>query len=163
MNLILLGFKGCGKTHFGARLSQRTHRTFIDSDQLIETLYAKRYQEEKSCRLIYQTKGNSFFRELEREVVLSLKGCKNSVISLGGGTVIDPRNLTLIRRMGHIVYLKLTREKALERMVPHLGQSDQIYEQRKKIYEKIAQTTIELEGKKEEEILQLLEEVHDGE
>ena len=44
MNIILFGFKSCGKTHFGKKLSFQLSRPFIDTDQMIEEEYALLYR-----------------------------------------------------------------------------------------------------------------------
>lgn len=39
MNIILFGFKKCGKTYFGKRLAEKMNRRFIDTDTLIREHY----------------------------------------------------------------------------------------------------------------------------
>ena len=41
MNIVLFGYKKCGKTYFGLKVAQKLHMNFIDSDHLIEELFFK--------------------------------------------------------------------------------------------------------------------------
>ncbi len=90
MNLILFGFKGSGKTHFGKLLAQKMHRRFIDTDDWIDELYAKKTGQHTSNREIYIQLGPAAFRALEKEVVKSLTSIKDAIVALGGGAVLDP-------------------------------------------------------------------------
>ncbi len=63
MNLILIGFRGAGKTTVGKILARRTGREFIDTDELIERRIGLTIQE------IVAQKGWTFFRGLERTVI----------------------------------------------------------------------------------------------
>ena len=56
MNLILFGFKSCGKTTFGQKLSQQLGIPFIDTDRIIEG------KVNMSCSEFYQLHGDAAFR-----------------------------------------------------------------------------------------------------
>ena len=105
MNLILFGFKGCGKTHFGKLLAKTMQRPFIDTDDLINALFAKQTGKHLSNQAIYKQIGAAQFRALETEALASLKGCENTIIALGGGAVLDPNNVELLQNIGSLVYL----------------------------------------------------------
>ena len=62
--VILIGPPGAGKTSVGKALGQRLSTNFADTDSLIEKQSGLRVSE------IFLDKGEPFFRELEREVVL---------------------------------------------------------------------------------------------
>ena len=91
MNIVLLGYMGCGKTTVGIRLSKLINKKFIDLDQFIELTYNQKIQD------IFLTRGEVYFRKIESECLnaLMLK-YNNAVISLGGGTICYSNNLELI-------------------------------------------------------------------
>ena len=93
-NLILLGYKSSGKTYFGKLLAQELGSVFIDTDQLIEDLY------QASCRQICLKIGEEAFRHLERSVVSSLKPQADSIIAVGGGTVLHPESCEILDTLG---------------------------------------------------------------
>jgi len=119
MNLILFGFKGSGKTHFGKLLAQKMHRRFIDTDDWIVELYAKKTGQHTLVREIYIQLGPAAFRVLEKEVVKSLKSVKDAVIALGGGSVLDPENVELLQKIGCLVYLSTSAETLKKRVFKH--------------------------------------------
>jgi len=81
---VLIGIPGSGKTTIGRELAKKLDVDFIDTDREIEA------KARKSVADIFIEDGENEFRSLERIVVLdSLKNC-SGVVSLGGGSVIDP-------------------------------------------------------------------------
>lgn len=116
MNLILFGFKGSGKTHFGQLIAKQMHRPFIDTDDLILELYAKETGHVRKIREIAIKLGESGFRALEKRAIELLKEVKNAVIALGGGAVLDPENVEVLQKIGALVYLLTGPEKLKERI-----------------------------------------------
>ena len=106
MNWILCGFKGCGKSFFGARLSL----PFLDLDRLIE-------ERERLCvRDIVLQKGEAYFRKLEKETALSLE-VEGHVIAVGGGTLLDPISQAHLRSLGPLIYLKCPKQILKKRIL----------------------------------------------
>ena len=141
MNLILFGFKGCGKSTVGALLAKKLQMPFVDTDLLIEK------REKKSCRELFSTLGEEAFRALETEIILGLRDTTHSVIALGGGAVLN--NAALLQTLGLLIYLHADKETLRKRCLPSsfLTQEnfDAIYEQRKTIYEKIPSLQVEVD------------------
>jgi len=162
MNIILLGFKGCGKTYFGKRLADKLNWPFLETDTILEELYAQEYKQNLNCREIYQVAGEVKFRSLEKEAVAQLVGVENTVISVGGGTVLDPKNVELLLKIGRLVYLEAAFaviQKRLEK-IPAYAKADSfhaIYEARKPIYESLSAHKIDTEFLDEVGILRELE------
>ncbi|HSX12527.1 MAG TPA: shikimate kinase [Rhabdochlamydiaceae bacterium] len=164
-NLILFGFKGCGKSHIGSLLAKRLHLPFVDLDHLIEQSYFKQFHAPLSCRQIVLEKGAVFFRQLEKECVRSLKQCTHYVIALGGGTVLDPENVAFLKPLGTLFYLQLDKETLKKRMFAHelpayIDPDDpeesfeNMYYDRKEKYETIGAKTIFVQNRKPEEIIE---------
>ena len=109
-NIAISGFSGSGKTVVGKNLSQKLGWDFIDTDDEIES------REAKSIPDIFKEKGESYFRYLEKEVISSLRYCENTVISLGGGALVDDKNLYNIRDNSFLVTLWAEPEIILKRI-----------------------------------------------
>lgn len=165
--MILIGFKGVGKTYFGMRLAKKLGVSFIDTDQLLEQLFAQEYQKNLTCSAIALEKGFHFFRQIEKKVIHSLEKKENLIIALGGGSVLDEDNRHYLRSLGKLVYLETSIEILKKRIFQqetspvflnaHDGSFERIYYERQAIYEKIASVKIHIAGKSEDEILALLQ------
>jgi len=122
MNIFLCGLPMSGKTTLGRLLAKRLQWPFIDTDYCLERAYAEKFGAHYTCREIFAKKGEPFFRELEKEQIISLHECDRSVIALGGGTLLDQDNRQLVQKMGCLIYLKASLEgiwkRILEKGIP---------------------------------------------
>jgi len=82
--IALAGFMGSGKTSLGMRLAGKENKRFIDTDALVESTAGM------SVADIFARRGEAKFRAMEKEAVLGLDFAADTVISLGGGAVLDP-------------------------------------------------------------------------
>lgn len=109
---VLTGFMGSGKSTAGKKLAKELEVHFADLDLLVV----------ESCKMsipaIFKTKGEKYFREKERYCLEKLMNEKRSmVISAGGGALINPANVDLVRQnQGFIIYLELALDEALKRL-----------------------------------------------
>lgn len=153
INLILFGFKGCGKTHFGKRLAERMNRPFVDTDTLLAKKYAEETGQSLSVREIYRALGEEGFRALEMKAISDLSECKSIIVSLGGGAVLHPQNVEELQKIGRLVYLKagwdtLRRRILLTELPAFLkGKEDfeTMYKERLPIYESIRASKIDVD------------------
>jgi shikimate kinase len=99
MNIILIGFMGAGKTVVGKRLAADLGYSYLDCDELIEKTAQQTISE------IFARHGETYFRILETEVVKSLPDYDRFVISTGGGMVLRPANVALLKQAGPLVLL----------------------------------------------------------
>ncbi len=99
LNVVLIGFMGCGKTTLGARLAHMLGLRFVDMDDCIV--------KKAGCSIpeIFAQQGEAGFRRLESEVLDELTASGRMVISTGGGVVTVPENLPKLKAMGYIVWL----------------------------------------------------------
>ena len=109
-NIVLTGFMASGKTTVGMDVAKKLNLMFYDTDRIIEE------QEGKTISEIFEEFGEKYFRELENKLAINLKSIENAVISTGGGFVINPQNVELMRQNGVIVNLKTTPEIIESRM-----------------------------------------------
>lgn len=170
MNIILFGFKKCGKSYYGLKAAQKLHMHFIDSDLLIEKVYTQIYHQTLSYRDIVRKHGFPFFRMLEKLVLPLLMQEKNSLISLGGGMVLDQENVERLRELGPLIFLNVPKEVLQKRILssdppayidPHhpVESFEAIYKERLPIYEAIPAHVLEMNEDLEEDNLDKLIEL----
>lgn len=83
-NIILIGFMGAGKTTIGQLVAKKLYRDFIDVDAEIERRHGMSIPE------MFAQKGEAYFRQVERELIVDL--CTNTrlkILSLGGGAYLQ--------------------------------------------------------------------------
>ena len=110
LNIVLVGFMGCGKTTIGRKLAVRLGYHYIDTDYQIEKEEGIRIKE------IFATKGEPYFRSLETNLLRRLLGVCNTVVATGGGILLTPGNFELVRQIGRIVYLRADLDDIYERI-----------------------------------------------
>ena len=100
MKIFLIGFMGCGKTHWGKELSEKLRIPFFDLDQKIEE------KEEKSINEVFSEKGEEYFRLLEKEVLhLLVESHENFIMACGGGTPCFYNNIDYMNQRGITVWI----------------------------------------------------------
>ncbi len=98
IHIALIGLTGSGKTVLGAELANVLGRPFFDMDQEIIRRTGC------SVEAIFAEQGEGGFRKIESQVLREL--CARdipSVIATGGGAVLDPDNVKLLRKQGIII------------------------------------------------------------
>jgi shikimate kinase len=97
MSIVLVGYRGSGKTTIGRHLARDLGWGLIDTDELIV------HQAGKSISELFQKDGEVRFRDLEQEVLADTLSRPNCVIATGGGIVMRDANRLAIRQSGHLV------------------------------------------------------------
>ena len=101
MSIVLIGYRGSGKTSIGRKLADRLWQEFVDTDDLI----VKRAG--KTIREIFDERGEGAFRDLEASVLQEVLKQEESVISLGGGAVLREENRKALSAGEHkTIYLR---------------------------------------------------------
>ena len=101
MGVVLLGYRGSGKTTVGRKLADRLWCEFVDTDEEI----VKRTR--KSIKEIFEQDGEAAFRDLESSVLVDVLKRESDVISCGGGIVLREANRVALKNSPHSrVYLR---------------------------------------------------------
>lgn len=109
-NVILIGYRGCGKSAVGQFVADRLGWPLVDTDRLIEAAAGH------SIRTIFADSGEAAFRALETEQVARVAQATHQVISVGGGAVLDLRNRDALAAAGVCFWLTAPAEVLYERM-----------------------------------------------
>lgn len=111
MKVVLIGYRGTGKTTVGRLLADRLGLPFHDTDALVEA------RARQSIPEIFAAAGEVGFRALEREVCAGLAGAQG-VIATGGGVVVDTGNVEALRRNARVFLLEAPPEDLVFRCTP---------------------------------------------
>ncbi len=139
-NIVLTGFMATGKTKISAAIAEELGYELVDTDAMIEA------DAGMSINEIFASHGEQYFRELEREAVKRAAEMSDTVISTGGGVVLDSTNIDELRKNGIIFNLSPNFSVIAERLEkaratrPLLQEQslDEVYErytQRQKYYD----------------------------
>lgn len=109
-NIVLVGFMGTGKTVVGKQIAHDLGMQFVSTDELIEKKANMPIDD------IFSKKGESYFRQLERETMMEVSANDFSVIDTGGGAVINELNVKDLKMQGVLFCLNATAEEILKRI-----------------------------------------------
>jgi len=107
--ITLVGFMGSGKTTVGRILARRLHLPFKDTDAVIEE------QEGMSVPGIFKEKGEEYFREIEKSVILSTPDEGERVMAIGGGGFTEA-TIPFLKNLGPVFHLDMTFDEAKRRI-----------------------------------------------
>ena len=156
-NLYLIGFMGTGKSTVAKFFQDEYHMKLFEMDEEIVQ------QEQRSIADIFAGEGEAYFRNLETALVKKFHSETSLVVSCGGGTVLRPENVAMMKKSGKVVLLRAKPETILERVKqstdrPLLNGNmnveyiAELMEKRKAIYESSADLIIDTDGKSVREI-----------
>ena len=110
MNLFLIGYRCTGKTSVGEVLAQQIGWHFVDTDRMVVDAAGV------SIDRMVADHGWLFFREQERQALVSVATGDRQVVATGGGVILDKRNVSTMKRSGRIVWLTASETTILARM-----------------------------------------------
>ena len=100
--IALIGMRGSGKSVVGRELAILLGGTCVDTDELVVA------QAGKSIAAVFHDEGETGFRNREYEAIKKIVGTPPAVISVGGGAILDPRNIAALREVAKVVWLTAT-------------------------------------------------------
>jgi shikimate kinase len=101
---------GTGKTTIGRELAKVMGRKFLDIDLELERRLGMTVNE------IFDTHGEEFFRQKEKELAQEIAELTNRVIATGGGTIVDPETFALFSQQGMLICLYTSQEDLVGRL-----------------------------------------------
>jgi shikimate kinase len=151
-NIFLIGFMGTGKSTVSEKLHQMMQMELVDMDERIVQ------REGMPISQIFEKSGETYFRDVETQVLVELKNEGNTVVSCGGGVVVRSENIRHMKENGKIVLLTATPETVYERVrysgsrpilnghmnVEHIKE---LMQKRQALYEEAADVIIATDGK----------------
>lgn len=147
-NVVLIGMPGAGKSTMGVILAKVSGRKFIDADLLIQE------QENRLLSEIIEQDGVERFLAIEEQVNASIE-IDNAVIATGGSVVYGPKAMEHLRKIGVVVYLRLSYATIASRLFNIRGRGvalregqtlKDLYEERSVLYKKYAHVIVDEEG-----------------
>ena len=99
MNIVLIGYRGTGKSSVGKLLAERSGRTLVSTDAEVVRRAGRPVPE------IVKQHGWDHFRDLESEVCRDLAGRDDLIIDTGGGAVLRSENAACLKSNGVLFWL----------------------------------------------------------
>ena len=148
MRLILIGYRGTGKSTVAKLLAERFHVKLISTDEIIISKTGMSIPE------IVESKGWDYYRDVESEVIKGISNEDDCIIDAGGGVVLREENIKNLKKNSKIVLLKTESKIIAERIKddkerpsltgkPFLEEIEKVLEQRKELYEKNADFVVD--------------------
>lgn len=143
-NIVLIGMPGSGKSTSGVLLAKSLGFSFLDTDLLIQEQEGLLLQDIADCA------GFDGFVRIEERSILGLNTSR-TVISTGGSVIYSERSMAHLKKLGIVVYLKVSFEEIMRRVrnistrgiALKEGQDlKSLYQERVPLYEKYADLTV---------------------
>lgn len=96
--LWLVGMMGAGKSTVGPLVAERLGRPFVDLDEAVAAAAGA------SIPDLFGAEGEAGFRRREAAALAEIAGSE-TVVACGGGIVVGPENVAVLRRSGMVAWL----------------------------------------------------------
>ena len=97
--IFIIGLPGSGKSALSKLLAEKLNYTLYDLDSFIEK------KENRTITNIFADDGETYFRNIESEVLEELSNLENAVLSTGGGIVLAERNRKTMKEKGLTIFI----------------------------------------------------------
>jgi shikimate kinase len=99
MKLVLIGYRGTGKSRVSQLLSTRMNMNRIGFDEEIVKAAGM------SIPKIVEAHGWEWFRDLESSLTAKFSALDNVVLDTGGGVILRPANVELLKKNSVVIWL----------------------------------------------------------
>lgn len=160
MKVVLIGYRGAGKTTIGRMLSSVLGYEYISTDEEIVKRVGMKIPE------YVQKYGWEAFRDVESEVASEVSEKDDVVIDTGGGIVLREKNVHALRKNGVIIFLSAPPEVLAERIKDDTGRPPlkkgkthweevkEVLEERMPYYRRAMDFEVTTNGKSPEEVVE---------
>ncbi|MGA3208928.1 MAG: shikimate kinase [Syntrophales bacterium] len=171
MHIVLIGYRGTGKSAVGRRLADKLRMPFYDTDELVERAAGM------SIRDMVAEEGWVYFRKRESEVIRKLALLQRGVVATGGGAVLDQGNCDILKKYGLLIWLTAEVMTMVERMRDDatskerrpsflhddtFRETEDVLKERLPVYRWLADFSLDTKGKNIDEIVNAVCEFLNG-
>lgn len=111
MNIVLVGYRGTGKSVISRILAKKLKRKLVSIDKEIAQSAGRPIPQ------IVQKWGWPRFREIESRIIREVSAReREAVIDCGGGVVLDDQNIECLKKQGRAVLLRADLQKLMKRI-----------------------------------------------
>ena len=162
MNVVLIGYRGTGKSTVGKLLAARLHRPLISTDaEIVRRAGRPVPQIVKEC-------GWEHFRDLETQVCKEVGERDGLIIDTGGGAILRPQNVAALKARGTLFWLTAavssiqarigddSQRPSLTGGRSFLDEIEEVLKEREPLYRAAADFTIPTDGRPTDEVAQAI-------
>jgi shikimate kinase len=158
MNVVLIGYRGTGKSTVGKIVAARLGRVLVSTDAEIVKLSGQTIPD------IVEQHGWEYFRDLESKVCQELAGRNGLVIDTGGGAILRSRNVEVLKETGRLFWLTAsvgtiterighdTQRPSLTGIKSFVDEIQDVLRERTPKYQAAAEYIIETDGRSASEV-----------
>ena len=152
VGLALVGYRGTGKSTVGRMMGRALGRPFVDADEALEARLGR------SIRSVWENEGEPAFRDREEALLAEIASQPDrKVLATGGGVVIRESNRNVLKRFGHVIWLRADPSVLADRLrddarrppltsAGTLSEIAAVLAFREPLYRAVADTVIETDG-----------------
>jgi shikimate kinase len=163
--VVLIGYRGSGKSTVGRLLADQREMGFVDTDALVTHLAGKEISS------IFAEEGEAGFRKREAEAIKLALAAAGRVVSVGGGAVERAANRKALRRYGTVIWLEAPAEVLWDRIkgdpataaqrpdlsVGGLAEIESVLARRNRLYAETSHLTVRVAGLRPSDIVDDIE------
>lgn len=110
MNVVLIGYRGTGKSSVGKILAAQLGRTLLSTDAEVVKLAGQ------TIPAMVEQHGWEYFRDLESKVCQELADQNGLIIDTGGGAILRLQNVEVLKQTGKLFWLTASVETIAKRI-----------------------------------------------
>lgn len=141
---------GSGKTTIAKIISKKLLLSHIEIDDLI-----LRKSKNKSINEIFAQEGESKFRKMEIDAINEIVKSKKTIISTGGGIIMNKINIDRLKATGYVIFLKTSFIEAKKRLegtndrplFKNIKKAEKLYKLREPLYEAYSDKIVQTDDK----------------